>query len=36
MKTSRNGAARLALALLLTIGATSLCAAKTFVYVSNA
>jgi 6-phosphogluconolactonase len=36
MKTPRNGTARLALALLLTIAATSLCAAKTFVYVSNA
>src|SRR5689334_23670238 len=36
MKTPMTGAARLALALLLTIGATSLCAAKTFVYVSNA
>ena len=36
MKTPRNGATRLVLALLLTIGATSLCAAKTFVYVSNA
>jgi 6-phosphogluconolactonase len=36
MKTPMTGAARLALALLLTIGTTSLCAAKTFVYVSNA
>jgi len=36
MKTPRNGAARLALALLLTVGATSFCAAKMFVYVSNA
>jgi len=36
MKTPRNAAARLALALLLTVGAASLCAAKTFVYVSNA
>src|SRR5262245_3408845 len=36
MKAPRNGATRLALALVLTIGASSLCAAKTFVYVSNA
>jgi 6-phosphogluconolactonase (cycloisomerase 2 family) len=35
MKTPRS-ATSLALALLLAIGATSLCAAKTFVYVSNA
>jgi 6-phosphogluconolactonase len=36
MKTPRNCATSLALALLLSIGATSLGAAKTFVYVSNA
>ena len=36
MKTPRNGATSLALALLLTIGTSSFCAAKTFVYVSNA
>src|SRR6201993_4161331 len=36
MKPSRTEAARFALALLLTIGTTSFCAAKTFVYVSNA
>jgi len=36
MKTPRSGATSLALALLFAIGATSICAAKTFVYVSNA
>jgi 6-phosphogluconolactonase len=36
MKTLRSGARSLALALLLPIGAISICAAKTFVYVSNA
>src|SRR5215475_356429 len=36
MKTPRSGARSLALALLFAIGATSICAAKTFVYVSNA
>ena len=36
MKTPRNGATGLALALLLVIGVTSMSAAKTFVYVSNA
>jgi 6-phosphogluconolactonase len=36
MKTPWNGAASLALALVVATGATSLCAAKTFVYVSNA
>src|SRR5215469_14318433 len=36
MKTPRSGARSLALALLIAIGATSVCAAKTFVYVSNA
>jgi len=36
MKTQRTQAASLALALLLTIGASSFCTAKTFVYVSNA
>ncbi|HKA76854.1 MAG TPA: beta-propeller fold lactonase family protein [Pseudolabrys sp.] len=36
MKTPRNGATSLALALLLVIGVTSMSAAKTFVYVSNA
>ncbi len=36
MKTPKSGATSLALALLFTIGATSICAAKTFVYVSNA
>jgi 6-phosphogluconolactonase len=36
MKTLRSGARSLALALLFAIGAISICAAKTFVYVSNA
>jgi len=36
MKTPGNGASSLALALLFAIGATSMSAAKTFVYVSNA
>ncbi len=36
MKTPRSGATSLALAVVFTIGATSICAAKTFVYVSNA
>ena len=36
MKTPRSGTTSLALALLFAIGATSICAAKTFVYVSNA
>jgi 6-phosphogluconolactonase len=36
MKTPRTGATSLALALLFAVGATSMCAAKTFVYVSNA
>src|SRR5262252_5449290 len=36
MKTPRSGARSLALALLFAIGASSICAAKTFVYVSNA
>src|SRR3984893_1280343 len=36
MKTSRSGATSLALALLFVIGVTSMSAAKTFVYVSNA
>ncbi len=36
MKTPRNGVTGLALALLLVIGVTSMSAAKTFVYVSNA
>src|ERR1700736_2743996 len=36
MKTPTTQAASLALALLLTIGASSFCVAKTFVYVSNA
>lgn len=35
MKTPRSGATSLALVLLFAIGATSICAAKTFVYVSN-
>ena len=36
MKTPRNGATSLALALLFVIGVTSMSVAKTFVYVSNA
>jgi 6-phosphogluconolactonase len=36
MKTSRSGTTSLALALLFAIGVTSMSAAKTFVYVSNA
>jgi 6-phosphogluconolactonase len=36
MKTPRSGATSLALALLFVIGVTSMSAAKTFVYVSNA
>jgi 6-phosphogluconolactonase len=36
MKTLRSGARSLALALVFAIGAISICAAKTFVYVSNA
>jgi 6-phosphogluconolactonase len=36
MKTPKNAATRVALALLFTIGVTSMSAAKTFVYVSNA
>ena len=36
MKTPRSGATGFALALLLAIGTTTICAAKTFVYVSNA
>ena len=36
MKTPRNGATSFALALLFVIGVTSMSAAKTFVYVSNA
>ena len=36
MKTARSGAMSFALALLLAIGTTTICAAKTFVYVSNA
>jgi len=36
MKTPRSGVTSPALALLFAIGATSICAAKTFVYVSNA
>jgi len=36
MKTSGSGATSLALALLFAIGATSMSAGKTFVYVSNA
>jgi 6-phosphogluconolactonase len=36
VKTPRSGATSLALALLFAIGATSISAAKTFVYVSNA
>jgi len=36
MKTPRRGVTSLALALLFVIGVTSMSAAKTFVYVSNA
>jgi 6-phosphogluconolactonase len=36
MKTPRSAATSFALALLLAIGTTAICAAKTFVYVSNA
>ena len=36
MKTPRSGATGFVLALLLAIGTTTICAAKTFVYVSNA
>ena len=36
MKTPRSGATGFVLALLLAIGTTTICAAKTFVYVWNA
>jgi hypothetical protein len=36
MKTPRSAVTSFAMALLLAIGTTAICAAKTFVYVSNA